>query len=196
MNWILLFKVIHIVGWVSWFSGFFYLGRMFVYHRESQDKPEPERKILTEQFNLMMGRVYMIILNPAMMLTWIGGLAMIVIYYVQTDGAWFKFENNGWMHIKFLPLFLLIAYHLWCKRMIKKLANGERPYESFAFRMLNEMPTLFLVTIVSIGIYKNALNYLYLSAFLLVFTGMLYVSAKKYQKHRESLAAKQAEKKS
>lgn len=187
MDWISFLKVLHIVGWVSWFAGFFYLGRMFVYHRESQDKPQPDRDILLAQYDLMMARAYKIILNPAMMLTWIGGIGMLVVYTLESGSEWIKV--NSWMHPKLLLLFLLIGYHIWIKFMIKKLAAGEQPYKSFTFRMLNEMPTLFLVSITSLAIYKNSLNYAYLIAFIVFFTGMLYRGAKAYQRRREQMEA-------
>ena len=187
MDWINLLKVLHIVGWVSWFAGFFYLGRMFVYHRESQDKPQPDRDILLAQYNLMMSRAYKIILNPAMMITWVGGIGMLVVYKQQFGAEWIK--SNAWMHPKLLLLFLLIGYHIWVKLMIKKLARGEQPYKSFTFRMLNELPTLFLVSITSLAIYKNSLNYAYLVAFIVLFTGLLYRGAKAYQKRREQMEA-------
>ena len=187
MDWINLLKVLHIVGWVSWFAGFFYLGRMFVYHRESQDKPQPDRDILLAQYNLMMSRASKIILNPAMMITWVGGIGMLVVYTQQFGAEWIK--SNAWMHPKLLLLFLLIGYHIWVKLMIKKLARGEQPYKSFTFRMLNELPTLFLVSITSLAIYKNSLNYAYLVAFIVLFTGLLYRGAKAYQKRREQMEA-------
>jgi len=187
MDWISFLKVLHIVGWVSWFAGFFYLGRMFVYHRESQDKAQPDRDILLAQYNLMMSRAYKIILNPAMMISWVGGIGMLVVYTQQMGSEWIR--SNAWMHPKLLLLFLLIGYHIWVKRMIKKLAAGEQPYKSFTFRMLNELPTLFLVSIVSLAVYKNSLNYAYLLAFIVFFTGMLYRGAKAYQKRREAMDA-------
>ena len=64
-----LFKALHIVGFVAWFAGMFYLVRMFVYHAESLDKTEPERSILCRQFNIMEGRVYQIICVPGMNIT-------------------------------------------------------------------------------------------------------------------------------
>lgn len=184
MDWYSLLKVVHIVGWVSWFAGFFYLGRMFVYHREAQDEPDGERQILLCQFNLMMNRVYKIILNPAMMITWTAGIALLVFMIMQS-GEYMRV--NTWMHGKLFLLVLLLAYHIWCKKMIKRLENGEQPYNSFAFRLLNEFPTLFLVCITSLAVYKNSTNYLYLGLFLLFFIGMLYIGAKKYQKRREQL---------
>ncbi len=185
MDWINFFKVFHIVGWVSWFAGFFYLGRMFVYHRESADRPQAERDVLLPQYNIMMERAYKIILNPAMMITWVGGIAMLVIYTMQSGAEWIR--ANSWMHSKLLLLFALIAYHIWVKKMIAKLKNGEKPYSSFTFRLLNEMPTLFLVSIVSLAIYKNVLSPIALVIMLAVLAAFLYFTARGYQKKREKM---------
>ena len=87
-----LFKALHIVGFVAWFAGMFYLVRMFVYHREAQDDEQPKRDILTQQFNRMEWRVYKINCNPAMMLTWICGLSMLYLNGLE----WLKV--NPWMY--------------------------------------------------------------------------------------------------
>ena len=185
MDWISFFKVFHIIGWVSWFAGFFYIGRMFVYHRESSDRPEAERAVLLPQYNIMTERAYKIILNPAMMITWVGGIAMLIIYTLDFGAEWIRV--NGWMHTKLLLLFALIGYHIWVKKMIAKLKNGQRPYSSFKFRLLNELPTMFLVSIVSLAIYKNALSPLYLIILLIVLAAFMYFAAKGYQKKREKM---------
>lgn len=183
MDWISFLKVAHIIGWVSWFAGFFYIGRMFVYHREAADKPAGERAVLQPQYSLMMQRAYKLILNPAMMIAWVCGIAMLVVYTMQTGSEWIK--ANGWMHTKLLLLVFLVGYHIWVKKTIAKAAAGSLPYNSFKFRMLNELPTLFLVAITALAIYKNSLNYGLWALSLLLLTGLIYFMAKAYQKKRE-----------
>ena len=79
MNTIFLLKALHVVGFVSWFAGLFYLVRIFVYHAEADDRAEPERGILTRQFILMEQRVYGIISTPALVITWVAGLGMLAL---------------------------------------------------------------------------------------------------------------------
>ncbi len=174
-----LFKSLHIIGFVAWFAGMFYLVRMFVYHVEALDKPQPEGDILSRQFNLMQWRVYKIICNPAMIITWLCGLFMLYIYGV----GWL--ETNWWMQAKLVLLILLSAYHLYCRNLIIKLEKGEVPFNSFQFRLLNEVPTLFLVAIVLLAVYRNAFNVWYTLAGILSFGLMMFTFAKIYKKRRE-----------
>ncbi len=174
-----LFKSLHIVGFVAWFAGLFYLVRMFVYHVEALAKPQPERDILARQFNLMEWRVYRIILGPAVVLTWACGTVMLF----EHGGDWLR--ENWWMHVKLVLLLLLTGYHHSCKGIIRKLERGEVPFTSFQFRLLNEVPTLLLVAIVLLAVYKNSFNVWYMLAGILGFGGLLFAGAKLYKRSRE-----------
>ena len=105
---ILLLKSIHIIAAVAWFAGLFFLVRIFVYHRESFDMEEPKSSILGQEYGLIEGRVYKIICTPAMVITWICGLAMIGIYMGQ-DSQWMAV--NGWLHVKLLLVILYQRIH-------------------------------------------------------------------------------------
>lgn len=185
---ILFFKAVHVIGFVSWFAGLFYLVRMFVYHVEAAAKPEPERSIMTQHFNLMEWRVYKIILNPAMMITWTAGLAMLGL---DVSGVapmgYFISGTTGWMTVKLGLLALLLAYHLYCKKLIQRLEAGELPMTSTQFRLFNELPTLFLVAIAFIAVLGKAgrLNYLYLVLGIVGFVGLLMLGVKTYKRVRE-----------
>lgn len=176
---IYFFKSLHIVGFVSWFAGLFYLGRMFVYHREAFDQPEPNKSILTKQFIEMQERVYKIICNPAMMMTWTFGLIMLFLH------GWDWLAANPWMHVKLVLLVLLTGYQLWCKRLIADLGKGLMPYTSFQFRLLNEVPTIFLLSIVLLAVYRNALDFLMAFLGIIGFMAALYFGAKAYRRARE-----------
>ena len=171
------FKAFHIIGAVAWFAGLFYLVRMFVYHVEADQKPEALRDAFKDQFGLMESRVYSVICNPAMMITWACGLTMTVL----NPAYW----QMGWFHIKFTLLILLTVYHVWCKYTITKLKKGEKPFTSFQFRLLNELPTLFLVSIVLLGVLQNTLDFAMAFGGVLVFGVLLVVFAKLYRKKRE-----------
>lgn len=173
------FKSLHIVGFVAWFAGLFYLVRMFVYHREAQDDEQPKRDILTQQFNLMEWRVYKIICNPAMMLTWICGLIMLYLY------GWEWFKVNSWIHFKLVLLLGLTGYHLWCKGMIRKMETGHLGISSFRWRLLNEVPTVFLLAIVLLAVYRNALDFIITLLGLIGFMILLMIGARAYRRARE-----------
>lgn len=176
----LLFKTLHIIGFTAWFSGLFYLVRMFVYHVETKNLPKEHQAFMAGQYGLMQERVYKIICNPAMMITWTFGLLMIL----NNGVAWFA--ANYWLHAKLFLLVLLTAYHLWCKRISLQLRSGYEPYSGFQFRLINEIPTLFLVLIVLLAVYKNSLNWIYTAIGLLVFAGLMYRGAVAYRKRREN----------
>lgn len=174
----LFFKSMHIIGFVSWFAGLFYLVRMFVYHAEADDKPEVIREDWKKQYSLMQWRVYKIISNPAMMITWTFGLAMLV----TNPGI----LTQTWIQIKLVLLVLLTAYHLYCKRIIKNLEEGKNNFNSFQFRLFNEVPTLFLVAIVLLAVVRNMLNFFYLLSGIIIFGVLLFLAARAYKKRRET----------
>jgi len=172
------FKALHIIGFVSWFAGLFYLVRLFVYHVEAEQKPQPEQDILKKQFNQMEWKLYRIITNPAMIITVIFGAAMLIQNPV--------YLSMVWMQIKLALLILLIGYHYFCKRIIRNLENGTNKMDSFQMRLLNEVPTLFLVSIVLFAVVKTGLNYWYVLAGIVAFSIFLFYAARAYKKKRES----------
>ena len=143
------FKAFHIIGIVVWFAGLFYLVRLFVYHAEAQEKPEPAQTILKQQYELMEKRLYNIITTPGMIVT-----VAMAVGLITTEPEVLK---SGWLHIKFLFVGLLLIYHFWCGRIMKQLAKGENTWNGQKFRALNEAPTLLLVVIVLLAIFKNNL---------------------------------------
>ena len=177
---LLLLKALHIIGFVSWFAGMFYLVRLFVYHTEAYDKASPEKEILCKQLNIWEWKVYKIICTPAMVITWICGTMMIIDYGME----WFI--ANTWLHIKLVLLILLSGYQHYCKGLIKKLAVGKTKFTSFQFRLFNELPTLFLISIVLLAVFKNMLNFLYAFIGILITGILLYVIAKMYKNKREA----------
>lgn len=183
------FKALHVVGFVAWFAGLFYLVRIFVYHIEANDKSQPEQDILKKQYNIMEWRVYKIITNPAMMITWTAGLVMIITPFVNKNIPNYLTDvgSPGWMHLKLTLLVLLTIYHVWCKRQIKKLETGQGKLTAFQFRLANEVPTIFLVGISFLAVYGRAgtLSYGYLFGGLIAFSALLYLGASAYKKRRE-----------
>jgi putative membrane protein len=184
MNAFYIFKIVHIIGFTAWFAGLFYLVRMFVYHTEAYDEDQPKQDILKAQFNIMEWRVYKIICNPAMTITWIFGIGMIAVMVQDTGWDWLK--ANYWLHFKLLLVFLLSGYQGYCKSLIKKLEKGKTGFSSTQFRLFNEVPTLFLILIASIAVYKTATNPLILILSIIGVMGVLVFFTKLYKKIRES----------
>ncbi len=172
-----LLKTIHIIGFVSWFAGLFYLWRMFVYYAEAGGKPVGEREVLMREYSLMQKRVYKIICNPAMMITWFFGLGMLL--------SNFAYLTQGWMHFKLLFLIGLTLFHLYSKKFMVDQQSNAVKIDPFKLRLLNEVPTLFLVIIVSFAVYRDNINLIYLVLFLIVFSFMLLKGAQKYKQMRE-----------
>lgn len=174
-----LFKALHVVGFVAWFAGLFYLVRIFVYHEEAMDMPEPEKQILTKQFNLMEWRVYNIICKPAVYITWTFGSLMISAY------GWQWFTLSPWLHVKLLFVTGLTGYVVYTKTIIEKMERGERPFTSYQLRLLNEVPTVFLLAISLLAVYKNGLNALYAILGIIAFGIALMIGTKFYKRIRE-----------
>ena len=143
------FKAFHLIGIVVWFAGLFYLVRLFVYHAEAFQKPEPAQSILKQQYELMEKRLYNIITTPGMIVT-----VAMAIGLIYTEPHVLK---SGWLHIKFVFVGLLLAYHFWCGRIMKRLEKGENSWSGQKFRALNEAPTLLLLVIVLLAVFKNNL---------------------------------------
>ena len=131
-------KVLHIISFVSWFAGLFYLPRLFVYHVENNTNRE-----MNEVFQKMEYKLLRIIMNPAMILTWIFGLALI--HYVEF--AW-------WLALKLVLVSILTAFHMYLAKIRKNLENNYRDYTSKYFRIINEVPTILLVLIVILVVVK------------------------------------------
>jgi len=143
------FKSFHIVGFTVWFAGLFYLVRLFIYHVEANEQPEPARSILKEQYQIMEKRLYSIITTPGMLVT----IAM-AIGIISTEP---EIIYQRWLHIKLGLVALLIGYHFYCRSLMRKLAVNECKWSSQQLRGLNELPTLFLVAIVLLAIFKDSL---------------------------------------
>lgn len=187
----LWFKAFHIIGVVVWFAGLFYLVRLFVYHAEASEKPEPAQSILKEQYELMEKRLYHIITNPGMYVT-----VAMAIGLIWTEPA---VLHDWWLHAKLAFVVLLIGYHHYCKRLMKKLAAGECNWTGQQFRALNEAPTVLLVVIVMLATFKNGLPLNWttwaIAAMVVAMAAAIQLYAKKRRKDREKLeqAAQQTE---
>jgi len=140
-------RALHIISVVCWFAGLFYLVRLFIYHVEAMDEPEPKRGILTAQFALMSRRLWYAITVPSMALTAITGGWLMFGYH--------NLMNEPWLHVKLVLLAILFGYHYDCGRIRKRLAAGERSHTSRQLRIYNEVATFLLVGIVFVAVSRS-----------------------------------------
>jgi protoporphyrinogen IX oxidase len=131
-------KAFHIVFVVTWFAGVFYLPRLFIYHAAATDA------LSIERFQMMEKRLFGIMTIGAT-LTLLFGISLLVV----TPG----FLQAGWMHAKLTLVLLLIAYHVWCYRLMRDLRAG-RKRSSTWYRVFNELPALLLIAIVVLVVVK------------------------------------------
>lgn len=179
MSTLLLLKAFHIVGFTAWFGGLFYLVRIFVYHRESFDRTAEDQRVLIPQYQIMEDRVYRIICLPGMIITWLCGLALLYILGL----AWLKI--NTWMHIKLVLLVGLTIYTFSCRHSIRQLSDRKISWTSFHYRLYNEVPTLFLLSIVMLAVFRNLLHIGYALLIVLAFGILMFLFAKWYKKIRQ-----------
>ena len=142
MNLYLLFKSLHLIAVISWMAGLLYLPRIFVYHVENLEK-----KQTTEVFEIMEKRLFNYIMRPAMVLSWLVGIILILIIGIET----FSFL---WLQIKLILVFLLSIYNEYLGKCVKLLKLGENKKPAIFYRIINEIPTVLLILIVFIVIFK------------------------------------------
>jgi putative membrane protein len=145
MNTYLLFKSIHLIAVISWMAGLLYLPRIFVYHSEAIANNKPEDLMST--FKVMERRLFIYIMNPAMIASWIFGVLLI-----HTIGI----NNFGylWLQLKLLFVIILTIYHFFLFRCLKKFAENDNSFSPKFYRIINEIPTVLLILIVLIVIFK------------------------------------------
>ncbi len=169
-------KAIHIIFVVSWMAGLFYGVRLFIYHTEAQDKPEVERNILTAEYERIERRLWNIIATPAMILTLLAGIAMVVI---MPD-----LMKQSWLMVKLCFVVGLVGYHLICTNMIKQMRNGVFKWTSFQLRLWNEVATIFLFAIVFLAVLKSAVDWIYGMLGLVAFAMIIMSAVKIYKNYR------------
>ena len=145
MNTYLLFKSIHLIAVISWMAGLLYLPRIFVYHSESIVNEKSEYLVST--FKIMERRLFLYIMNPAMIVSWIFGA--LLIYSIG-----FENFNSLWLEIKLLLVLLLTIYHFFLFYCLKKFAENTNSYSSKFYRIINEIPTILLILIILIVVFK------------------------------------------
>ena len=142
MNSYLLFKSLHLIAVVSWMAGLLYLPRIFVYHVENKNKKEA-----TDIFEVMEKRLFFYIMRPAMVFTWIFGLILIYLNGIEIF-------SQLWMQLKIVLVILLSVYNDYLGKCFLSLKNNSNTRSSKFFRIINEIPTLMLIFVVFLVIFK------------------------------------------
>ena len=142
MNYYLLFKSLHLISVISWMAGLLYLPRIFVYHAENKDDSRT-----SEIFKVMEKKLYFYIMTPAMILSWLFGLLLIHSIGLQQ-------LSQNWMVLKIVFVLLLTVYHLYLGKTLNQFKINQNNRSHKFYRLINEIPTLLLILIVFVVIFK------------------------------------------
>ncbi len=142
MNYYLFFKSIHLISVISWMAGLLYLPRIFVYHAENNNEIRT-----SEIFKIMEKKLYFYIMTPAMFLSWIFGV--ILIYYVG-----FEALGQTWMILKLTFVIILTLYHFYLGKILARFKLNQNIHNHKFYRIINEIPTILLILIIFVVIFK------------------------------------------
>ena len=141
MNFYLLVKSLHLIAVISWMAGLLYLPRIFVYHSEAEH--DSQKQI----FKVMEKRLYNFIMMPAMLLSWIFGVILI-------HNLGFSIFSELWMQIKTITVIILTYYHFTLGKYLNDFALDNNQKSSKFFRVYNEIPTIILIVVIFVAIFK------------------------------------------
>ena len=141
MNFYLLFKSLHLIAVISWMAGLLYLPRIFVYHSEANH--ESQRAV----FKTMEKKLYNYIMMPAMLLSWLFGVLLI-------HNLGFDIFSELWMQIKIIAVVILTYYHFTLGKFLSDFATESNKKSSRFFRVYNEIPTIILIVVIFVVIFK------------------------------------------
>ena len=141
MNSYLLFKSLHLIAVISWMAGLLYLPRIFVYHSENNNE------IISSVFKTMERKLFFYIMTPAMVLSWLFGL--ILIHEVG-----FQQLASLWLQLKLILVLFLTIYHFYLGSLLNQFKLDQNKKTSKFYRYINEIPTLLLILIVFIVVFK------------------------------------------
>jgi protoporphyrinogen IX oxidase len=133
-------KALHVIAVISWMAGMLYLPRLFVYHCEAEAGSKQ-----SETFKIMERRLLKVIINPAMIVTWLAGL------YLAWRGHWY---SSGWFHAKFALVIVLSGVHGFFSRCVKDFAADRNTRDQKFYRIINELPTILMIFIVLLVVVK------------------------------------------
>ena len=170
-------KSLHLIFVITWFSGLFYIVRLFVYQIEANEMPSPEKEILQKQYKIMTYRLWYIITWPSAVLATIFALLLLHL----NPG----FIEMPWMQVKLGFVVLLFIYHFKCHKIYTELQNDTVKYTSNFMRLWNEGATIILFAVVFLVILKNAINWIYGVVGIVLFSVIIMLGFKFYKRIRE-----------
>ena len=135
-------KALHIIGVMSWMAGLLYLPRLFIYHCDAEAGSDK-----SETFKIMERRLYRFIMRPAMIVAWLSAITMLS---VNLEGL----MAQGWIHVKLLLVFLLTGVHHMQGAWVRKFAADANVKSDKFYRIMNEVPTVFMIIIVVLAVVK------------------------------------------
>ncbi|HVB02901.1 MAG TPA: CopD family protein [Chitinophagaceae bacterium] len=168
-------RALHIIFIVTWFSGLFYMVRLFVYHTEAHDRPEPDKSILGRQYRIMIRRLWLGITWPSAILTLIFGPWTLYAEGYLSTGI------PVWLWVKLGFVLGLYLYHFSLQVIYRQQMRGIFRFSSAALRMWNELATIFLVAIVFLVTVQDTLNALWGVAVLILLVLLLIIAIRVYQ---------------
>lgn len=170
-------KALHLIFVITWFSGLFYVVRLFVYQIEAHQKPSPEKEILGKQFKIMTHRLWYIITWPSMILAVLFGIWMLTQRSVLL--------TDTWMQVKLGFVLFLIVYHFVCHKYFKQLQNDVVKHSSNYMRLFNEGATLVLFAVIFLVNFRYSMDWLYGTIGLIALAVLLMLGFKAYKRIRE-----------
>lgn len=169
-------KALHIIFVVTWFSGMFYIVRLFIYNREANDKPESEKIVLQRQFSIMIKRLWFGITWPSAVLTLIlGSTVWYMLGYLPV-----------WLAIKLCFVIGLFFYHVSIHILYRQQSAGNFRYSSQQLRIWNEVATVFLIAIIMLAVVKQSLSWVWGLGGLLALVLTLMAAIRVYKAVRKS----------
>lgn len=169
-------KALHLIFVITWFAGLFYIPRLFIYHIEATQKPEPEKSILASQLKLMTKRLWFIITWPSAILA-----SLFAFLLLHLSPGWL---SQDWMLVKLGFVVLLYAYHFKTHLIFKELQNDVVKWTSNQMRLWNEVSTLILFSVIFLVIVRDALNWIYGVLGIFLLAAMLMLGVKIYKRIR------------
>ena len=142
MNTYLLFKSLHLISVISWMAGLLYLPRIFVYHAQNNSEA-----IISEVFKVMEKKLFFYIMTPAMILSWLFGLLLI-------HSIGFQQLVQTWMLLKLILVVILTIYHFYLGSIVAQFKLNDNRHSHKFYRFINEIPTILLILIVFVVIFK------------------------------------------
>ena len=174
----LYIKALHIIFIVTWFSGMFYIVRLFIYNREANEKPDPDKTILQQQFSIMIKRLWIGITWPSAVLTLVFGSWLLYLYPAMSTWLWIKLGFVAGLYI----------YHFTLQAIYQQQKNNIFKWTSQQLRIWNEIATLFLVCIVMLVVVKQGISLLWglIGLFLLIVILMTAIRLYKLMRRKNS----------